>query len=125
LLQALLASLLVVFGGSYQDLFSLLVFANCLFYLLNAVGLFVFRLREPHLNRPYRVWGYPVTPALFAAAAAYLSYSNLVGNLRNSLVGAAVILAGLPVYLMFARRRPSSGSAVQAMTPQTADGGNT
>lgn len=118
LLQAILASLLVVFGGSYQDLFSLLIFANCLFYLLNAVGLFVFRVREPDVNRPYRVWGYPVTPALFAVAAAYLLYSSLVGNLRNSLVGAAVILAGLPVYLVFVRRRPSSGSAVHAVTPQ-------
>jgi basic amino acid/polyamine antiporter, APA family len=109
LLQAILASLLVVFGGSYQDLFSLLIFANCLFYLLNAVGLFVFRLREPNVNRPYQVWGYPLTPGLFAAAAAYLLYSSLMGNLRNSLVGAAVILAGLPVYLVFARRSPSGG----------------
>jgi basic amino acid/polyamine antiporter, APA family len=118
LLQAILASLLVVFGGSYQDLFTLLIFANCLFYVLNAIGLFVFRVREPDVNRPYRVWGYPVTPALFAAAAAYLFYSSLVGNLRNSFVGAAVILAGLPLYLVFARRRPSIGSTAQAVTPQ-------
>jgi basic amino acid/polyamine antiporter, APA family len=111
-LQAILATVLVVFGGSYQDLFSLLIFANFLFYLLNAVGLFVFRLREPGVRRPYRVWGYPVTPALFAAAAAYLLYSSFMGNVRNSLVGTAVIAAGLPVYLVFARRRPLQSEVV-------------
>ena len=104
-LQAVLASLLLVFGGSYQDLFSLLIFANFLIYLLSAIGLFVFRHRERGVTRPYRVWGYPVTPALFAAAAGYLLYSSFMQNLRDSLVGMAVILAGLPVYLVFARRQ--------------------
>jgi APA family basic amino acid/polyamine antiporter len=112
ILQAILSSLLLLFGGSYQDLFSLLIFANFLFYLLNVIGLFVFRFREPDAQRPYRVWGYPVTPGLFVAAAGVMLYFSFVENLRNSLVGMAVILSGLPVYAIFARCRQSSSQQV-------------
>jgi amino acid transporter len=108
LLQAVLTSLLLLFGGSYQDLFSRLIFANFLFYFLNVIGLFEFRFREPDAQRPYRVWGYPVTPGLFVAAAGAMLYFSFVENLRNSLAGTAVILAGLPVYAIFARRRQLS-----------------
>ena len=47
---------------------------------------------------PYRMWGYPVVPALFVAAAAVLLYYTFTENMRNSAVGLAVILAGVPVY---------------------------
>src|SRR5262249_9180690 len=110
LLQAILASVLLVFGGSYQDLFSLVIFASFLFYFLNGVGLFVFRFLEPNVDRPYRVWGYPVPPALFVIAAASLLYFSFVSSVRNSLIGAAVILAGVPVYFVFAGlRKPPAG----------------
>jgi APA family basic amino acid/polyamine antiporter len=123
-LQALLASVLLVFGGSYQDLFSLLIFANFLVYFLSAISLFVFRYRERGVTRPYGVWGYPVTPGLFAGAAGYLVYSSFMQNFRNSLVGIAVILAGVPVYLVFARRQrrlpqPPTGSGLATQDPLT------
>jgi len=70
---------------------------------------FVFRVREPHAERPYRTWGYPVVPAVFIVASAVLLYYTFTGNLRNSLAGTLVILAGIPVFLWFARRKRSFG----------------
>ena len=72
--------------------------------MLAASTIFVFRWREPHKPRPYRTWGYPVVPALFILAAAVLLYYTFTDNLRNSSLGVAVILLGVPVYLYFAGR---------------------
>jgi APA family basic amino acid/polyamine antiporter len=67
---------------------------------------FVFRHREPDANRPYRVWGYPVVPALFVAVSALLLYFTFTNNLPNSAYGTLAILAGIPVFYFFARPKP-------------------
>jgi APA family basic amino acid/polyamine antiporter len=103
--QAILAILLLLLGGSFRQLFSLAIFSEWLFYLVAASTLFVFRHREPNAPRPYRVWGYPVVPALFVLASAVLLYYTFAGNLRNSALGSLVILAGIPVFYGFAYRR--------------------
>jgi APA family basic amino acid/polyamine antiporter len=104
-LQAVLAIGLLLFAGSFRQLFSLTLFAEWLFYLLVTTTLFIFRRREPDAPRPYRVWGYPVVPAVFIAASAVLLYYTFTDNVRNSLLGLLVMLAGVPVYLVFARRQ--------------------
>jgi APA family basic amino acid/polyamine antiporter len=73
--------------------------------MIAASTVFIFRWREPHLNRPYRVTGYPVVPALFIAAAGVLLYYTFRENLPNSLYGLLVILSGIPVFAWFRRRR--------------------
>jgi APA family basic amino acid/polyamine antiporter len=103
--QAALSVALLLFGGSFRQFFSLAIFAEWLFYMIAASSVFVFRRRAPDLTRPYRVWGYPFVPALFVAASAVLLYYTFTNNLRNSALGVAVILAGVPVFYLFARRR--------------------
>jgi APA family basic amino acid/polyamine antiporter len=103
LFQGILASALVMLGGSYQQLFSLEVFSSFLTYLLSGVALFVLRTREPDAHLPFRAWGYPFTPAIFVFAAGCMVYVIFVDNLRNSFIGVAIILLGLPVYAFFAR----------------------
>jgi APA family basic amino acid/polyamine antiporter len=66
---------------------------------------FIFRRREPQAIRPYRVWGYPVVPTLFVLSSALLLYYTFTDNLRNSAAGCLLILAGIPVFYGFARRR--------------------
>lgn len=105
LVQALLAIVLVVVGGAFKDLFSLAIFAEWLFYMIAASTIFVFRIREPQAPRSYRTWGYPVVPALFILAATVLLYYTFTDNIRNSIAGSLVILAGIPVYWYFARRK--------------------
>ena len=109
IVQAVLAILLLLVAGNFRELFSLAIFSEWLFYMIGTSTVFVFRLREPHAERPYRTWGYPVVPAVFIVASAVLLYYTFTGNLRNSLAGTLVILAGIPVFLWFARRKRSFG----------------
>ena len=99
--QAILTILLLLLGGNFRQLFSLAIFAEWLFYMIAGSTIFVFRRREPQTRRPYKVWGYPVVPALFVAASAVLLYYTFTDNLRNSALGCLVILAGIPVFYYF------------------------
>ena len=110
-LQAVLAIALLLFAGSFQQLFSLTLFAEWLFYLLVTITVFIFRRREPDTPRPYRVWGYPAVPVVFIAASAVLLYYTFAANVRNSLLGCLVILAGIPVYLVFRGKRQARREA--------------
>jgi APA family basic amino acid/polyamine antiporter len=103
--QCVMASALLCVSGRFRELFSLAIFAEWLFYMIAASTIFVFRRREPQAARPYRVWGFPVVPAVFVLVSALLLYYTFLDNLRLSLGGVVVILAGLPVYAYFARKR--------------------
>jgi len=105
LVQAGLAIVLLLLGGSFRQFFSLAIFSEWLFYMLTASTIFVFRRRDPTAPRPYRVWGYPVVPLLFVLASGVLLYYTFADNVRNSALGCLVILAGIPVFYAFARRR--------------------
>ena len=85
-------------SGTYEELYALFVFAVWIFFALTAIALLRLRKTEPDLTRPYRAWGYPVTPLIFLIAAIALT-ANLwmVRPVRSSL-GLAVILAGIPFY---------------------------
>jgi basic amino acid/polyamine antiporter, APA family len=103
--QAILAVALLVFGGNFRQFFSLAIFAEWLFYMVAGSTVFVFRRRDPNATRPYRVWGYPLVPALFVLASTVLLYYTFKGNLRISALGCLAILAGVPVFYVFAFRR--------------------
>jgi APA family basic amino acid/polyamine antiporter len=106
--QAVMAIILLLGGGAFKDFFSLAIFAEWLFYTIAASTIFVFRIREANAPRAYRMWGYPVVPALFIAVSAFLIYYTFMENWHNSLIGTLVILAGVPVYLYFAKQRKSA-----------------
>jgi APA family basic amino acid/polyamine antiporter len=95
--QALLSTVLLLFLSRFQQFFELAVFAEWLFYMLTATTVFVYRRRRPDLARPYKVWGYPILPALFVVCATAVLISSYLSNLRGSLLGTVLILLGLPV----------------------------
>lgn len=103
--QLALSILLLLLGGSFRQLFSLAIFAEWLFYLIAGSTVFVFRHREAAVERPYRMWGYPVVPAIFVAVAAALLFYTFRNDWPNSGYGTLVILAGIPVFAGFARKR--------------------
>jgi basic amino acid/polyamine antiporter, APA family len=98
--QCLLSTLLLLLVGRFQQLFELAIFSEWLFYMLTSTTIFIYRRRIPASERPFRTWGYPVVPALFILAAAVLLYYSFASNVRSSLVGTLIILAGVPVYLV-------------------------
>jgi APA family basic amino acid/polyamine antiporter len=97
IIQAALSTVLLLFLSSFQQFFDLAVFAEWLFYMLTATTVFVYRRRRPDAPRPYRVWGYPVLPALFVLCATAVLISSYMSNLKGSLLGTGLILIGLPV----------------------------
>lgn len=104
ILQAILSSLLLLAIGRFQALFSLAIFAEWFFYALTASTVFVFRRREPHIERPYSVWGYPVLPLLFIAAAVVLLVFSFSDQPLNSIIGTVIILCGIPLHYAFRRK---------------------
>jgi APA family basic amino acid/polyamine antiporter len=109
IVQALLTTGLLLAVGHFQQLFELAIFAEWLFYMITATTIFFYRRRET-AAQTYHVWGYPVIPALFVAAAAVLLVYSYAENLKNSLIGTAIILLGVPLYLGF-RKGATGGSS--------------
>jgi APA family basic amino acid/polyamine antiporter len=111
--QGLLSTVLLLFLSQFQQHFELAVFAEWLFYMLTATTVFVYRRRHPEFARPYRVWGYPLLPAIFVVCAAAVLVSSYASNLKGSLLGTGLILLGLPVLWwvrkMYAQTKPNSG----------------
>src|SRR5208283_395434 len=108
--QLVLSTVLLLFAGSFRELFSLTIFAEWLFYTIAASTVFVLRRKEPNAPRPYRTWGYPVVPALFVIVAAVLLYFTFTQNLRNSIWGCVLIVSGIPIFAVFARKRAGAAS---------------
>jgi APA family basic amino acid/polyamine antiporter len=105
--QAVLSILLLLVGANFRQLFSLAIFAEWLFYMIAGSTIFVFRRREPQAERPYRMWGYPFVPIIFVTVAATLLCYTFKNDWPNSGYGLLVILAGIPLFIYFDRRRDS------------------
>lgn len=103
-MQAIWASLLVM-SGSFDQLTDMLVFAAFFFYGATAFGVFVMRVREPDLERTYKVWGYPVVPALFVLFCITLIIITFFTNPREALLGIVLMLTGVPFYWYWNKKR--------------------
>jgi amino acid transporter len=110
LVQGGIALLLVLAGAFTRDGFTHVVEYTApvfwLFLLLVGIALFVLRRKDPGRERPFRVPGYPVLPALFCLTSGYLLYSSLAYTGRSAWVGAGVLLAGA---LLLPLLRPGTG----------------
>ncbi len=104
-LQAIWASVLVA-TGSYRALFTRVIYTEWIFFGLMAAALFVLRGR-PGYAPSYRVWGHPVLPAIFVASTAAIVVNQIITDPVESMIGLAIVLAGLPVYWLWSgvRRR--------------------
>jgi len=75
--------------------------------LLAVIGVIVLRFREPDLLRPYRTWGYPFTPLIFATITILCLVQNSQLHFRETIIGAATVLIGIPIYLWASRDVPA------------------
>jgi APA family basic amino acid/polyamine antiporter len=91
--------------GTFEQLATYVVFGQWIFFGLTVAAVMVLRRTRPDLPRPYRTWGYPVTPVIFVVAALYISLSTLITQPWNAIGGLAIIAAGVPAYLYWQRQR--------------------
>jgi APA family basic amino acid/polyamine antiporter len=107
-------AVLLALTGTFGQLVDYVTFGDWIFFGLTAAGLFVYRARDARAGEPapagFRVPGYPWTPAVFVLAAAYVVASAVASNPKNALIGAGLIAAGVPAFLLWTRRRVSSVS---------------
>jgi basic amino acid/polyamine antiporter, APA family len=100
--QGVWASVLVL-SGSYDTLTDYAIFTILIFVALAAGAVYVFRRKLPDADRAYRVWGYPVVPALFLLVAAWLVINTLLTTPGRALAGLGLMALGLPFYWYWRR----------------------
>lgn len=97
--------------GTFEQLFTYVVFVSWIFYALGAVGVFVLRRREPAAARPFKVPGYPWTPLAFILAALALVANTIATQPGRAAVGIGVVLLGVPVYMAWRTVKARSSGA--------------
>jgi APA family basic amino acid/polyamine antiporter len=105
LAQGVWATVLIV-SGSYETLIDYAMFAIWLSYVFMIAGVLVLRRTQPNLPRPYKMWGYPVTPILFLGVAVWFLGNMLVTRPGPSFAALGLIATGLPVYFLWRRAKP-------------------
>ncbi|HKB06723.1 MAG TPA: amino acid permease [Candidatus Polarisedimenticolia bacterium] len=96
-------SSLLCLSGTYDQLYTFVVFAAVLFYALTGASVIVLRRRHPEWPRPYRTWGYPVTPILYVGVCAIVLANTLLNQPVESCWGLAILACGLPAYFYWKR----------------------
>jgi APA family basic amino acid/polyamine antiporter len=95
---------LLCLSGSYGDLLDYVIFAVLIFYVLTILALFVLRVTRPHLDRPYKAFGYPVLPGLYLVMATWVSVVLLRYKPQYTWPGLGLVVLGIPVYLIWKRQ---------------------
>jgi APA family basic amino acid/polyamine antiporter len=106
-LQGLWSGVLAL-SGSYDRLLTYVTFASLAFNALTVVGLIVLRRKRPSAPRPYRAWGYPVTPAIYLVGALFFLVYIFLGDPRDACAGLGLVALGFPAYWWLRRRGASA-----------------
>jgi len=101
--QGIWASVLVL-SGTFDQLTDMVIFAVFIFYGATTMGVFILRRKMPDAHRPYKVWGYPVVPAIFILFCIGLIFNTIATRPREAVIGMVLILTGIPVYFFLRRR---------------------
>ncbi len=92
---------------SFEQLADAFILGIWPFYVLAVAAVLVLRRRRPDAPRPYRTFGYPLTPLVFLAASLGMLVNAVVEQPLSTLVGFGIILLGVPVYLFWRGGRPA------------------
>jgi basic amino acid/polyamine antiporter, APA family len=89
---------LLLFTQSFESIVEFIQFSLTISSFLTVLGVIVLRFTQPALPRPYKVWGYPLTPLLFLAVSLFMMINLVLERPAQSLAGVAIMLSGLAVY---------------------------
>lgn len=104
IVQGILSAVLLV-SGTFEVLLDFTTFALCLFSIICVLAVPVLRIRRPELARPFATPGYPWTPAVFVLGNAWVLWNLLASGAKSALIGAGIVLTGVPGYLLFRPRK--------------------
>ncbi len=92
------------YGNVYTQLLEYIVSADLLFYLLTVIAVIVLRRTKPAVDRPYRTWGYPITPVISSVLAGLLVVDLAFLAPATAGMGILIVLTGIPVYFLWRMR---------------------
>jgi APA family basic amino acid/polyamine antiporter len=98
--QAIWASILCL-SGSYGNLLDYVMFAVVLFYILTIAGIFVLRVKQPAIPRPYRAFGYPLVPVFYIICTVLFEIILLLYKPEYAFAGFGIVGLGIPAYFVF------------------------
>ncbi len=98
-------AIVLTFSGTYEQLYTYVVFAAFVFHVATALAVIHLRRTRPEAPRPYRTWGYPWVPIVFAAASLAFVVNTLIERPMESLIGLGLVALGLPAYAWWRRAR--------------------
>jgi len=101
---------LLTFSGTYEQLYTYVTFVIVLFHAATGAAVFVLRRTRPDAPRPYRVWGYPLVPAVFILPSLALVANTLAERPREALFGVVILVLGLPAYAWWRRSGREAGA---------------
>jgi APA family basic amino acid/polyamine antiporter len=102
-------SILLAASGTFEQLLTYVVFIGWIFYALAAASIFVYRKREPHAERPYKVPLYPLTPIIFIASATALVLNTVATQPIRATIGLGIVFLGGPAYIFWRRNSNPGG----------------
>ena len=100
-------SIAMVLSTSFDALLTYAGATLSLFAALAAAGVFVLRIREPELPRPYRTWGHPITTLIFIALTLWMIISTVIERPSVALAAAGTLALGVVAYVMLGRNSPT------------------
>jgi APA family basic amino acid/polyamine antiporter len=115
LFQLAVASLMLL-SESFEAVLDLIQFSLLFCSFFTVLGVIKLRITRPDLPRPYRAWGYPVTPVVFLLVTFFMMYHLLIGRPLQSLLGVLIMLSGLAIYAVF-HKRADVNSGASARSP--------
>ena len=104
LLQSVWAIVLLLFWGTFEDVITYVVFTDWIFFGLTAVSIFIFRYKKRELSRPYKTFGYPVTPIIFIGMTTFFVINTLIEKPLHAWAGLAFMGIGTGLYFYFKRQ---------------------
>lgn len=107
LMQCVWACLLVL-SGTFDQLTDMIIFAVFVFYGSTALGVFILRKRMPDAPRPYKVWGYPIVPAIVILISAGLFINTIITRPREAGIGLILMLTAIPMWFWFTKKKNNS-----------------
>lgn len=110
LFQCIWACLLVL-SGTFDQLTDMIIFAVFIYYGATTLGVFILRKKMPDAVRPYKVWGYPVVPAIVILFCAILVFNTVFSRPREAAIGLVLMLTGIPMYLWFNKKNAKNVDA--------------
>ncbi|MBR0692802.1 APC family permease [Bradyrhizobium lablabi] len=102
---------LMLFTRSFEAVLDFIQFALLFCSFFTVAGVIKLRITRPELPRPYRAWGYPVTPLVFLLVTAFMMYYLLTQRPLQSALGTLIMVSGLLIYAIFRKRADGAASA--------------